>query len=89
MYAPLSVEQDKRVIGVKIGLAALEFEVILDPTGVNFDYLNRNFFYRPWLINMSSQQRTHTIVLSWPGSPFGSPLVNVRLTPTKTKNKQA
>ncbi len=89
VYAPLSVEQDKRVIGIRIGLAALEFDVILDPTGVNFDYLNRNFFYRPWLINMSSQRRMHTMVLSWPNSPLGSRIVNVRLMPTKAKSQQA
>jgi hypothetical protein len=87
--APLSVEQDKRVIGVRIGLAALEFDVILDPTGVNVDYLNRNFFYRPWLINMSSQKRTHTMVLSWPSNPLGSRIVNVGLVPTNARSEQA
>lgn len=85
VYAPLSVEQEKRVIGVRIGLAALEFDIILDPTGVNFDYLKRNFLYRPWFINLFSQQRTHTIVLSWPSHPVGSRIVNVRLLPTQTK----
>ena len=88
-YAPLSVEQDKRVIGVRIGLAALEFDVILDPAGVNFDYMNRHLFHRPWLINISSQQRTHTIVLSWPNSPLGSRIVNLRLTPMKNKSEKA
>jgi hypothetical protein len=88
-YSPLSVEQGKRVIGIRIRLAALEFDVVLDPTGVNFDYLNQNFFYRPWLINMSSQETMHTMVLSWPSNPVGSRIVNVGLMPTTAKSEQA
>ena len=87
MYGPLSVEQDKRVIGVRIGLAALEFDVILDPTGVNFDYLRRNFFYRPWFINLYSQKRKHTVVLTWPHHPAGTTFVDIRILPTQKRQR--
>jgi hypothetical protein len=83
--APLSVESDKRVVGIRIGLAALEFEVILDRTGLNLDHLKQNSFYRPWIVSISSQQRTHTLVLSWPSDPLGSETANVRLLPGKAK----
>ncbi len=84
-YAPLSVIESRRVIGIRMGFAAVEFDIILDPNGVNFDYLNRNFFRRPWLINLVSQHRRHTIVLSWPNNPVGSPVVNIQLRPTRRR----
>jgi hypothetical protein len=79
------VESDKRVVGIRIGLAALEFEVILDRTGLNLDHLKQNSFYRPWIVSISSQQRTHTLVVSWPSDPVGSETANVRLLPAKAK----
>jgi hypothetical protein len=71
-FGPLSVPESKKVIGIRIGFAALEVDVILDPTGVNFSYLNENFFHRPWVINLNNGQTTHMLFVTWPGSPIVS-----------------
>jgi hypothetical protein len=84
-FAPLSVIESRRVIGIRMGFAALEFDIILDPNGVNFDYLNRNLYFRPRFINLFSQHRRHTIVMSWPNNPVGSRDVDIRLRPTRRK----
>jgi hypothetical protein len=82
-FGPLSVPQSKKVIGIRIGFAAIEFDVLLDLTGVDFLYLNQNFFHRPWVINLNNGQTTHTMVLTWPGSPIGAHTVNYGITPTQ------
>lgn len=67
----LSVETSNKVIGIRIGIYAIEFEVIFDPTNVNFDYVRQHNFYRPWLLNLANGLRKHSVLLSWPGAAVG------------------
>jgi hypothetical protein len=57
-FGPLSVEESKRVVGVRIGFAAVEFDILIDPTGVNLPYLAQNFFTDPgsliWSVSKDS-----------------------------------
>ncbi|MGC2222701.1 MAG: hypothetical protein WA624_10220, partial [Methylocella sp.] len=78
-FAPLSVMELKQVIGIRFGFGAIEFDVVMDPRGVNFDYLRKVFFYRPWIINLSSQRRIHTMTLSWPDTPIGGRIVTYQI----------
>ena len=63
--APLSVNDDKRVIGIQFSIGPVTMDCILDQRGVNFPYLEENYFYRPSAININSMNKGTTIFMSW------------------------
>jgi len=71
-WAPLSVDNAAKVIGVRIGMYAAEFEVLLDPFNVNFDNVRKQAIFRPWNLVFNAGRRRHVIVLSWPDKPEGA-----------------
>lgn len=70
-WTPLFDDDAKRVIGIRLRMCAVEFEVFLDPLHVNFDAVRKEATFRPWNLIFSDGKRTHVVVLSWPDKPEG------------------
>jgi hypothetical protein len=69
--APLIAENEQRVVGAYLIVRGLEFAVIFDPTGGNFDtFANAGWLRRPTELVFVSGRRAHSIGLTWlPGTP--------------------
>jgi hypothetical protein len=82
-WTPLSVDDAKRVIGIRMGMCAVEFEVFLDPFNVNLDAVRKEANFRPWNLIFSDGNRRHIVVLSWPDKPEGDGRrINYTIRPT-------
>ena len=82
-WAPLSVERVARVIGVRMRMCAVEFEVFLDPVNVDFEEVLKEATFRPWNLIFTDGKRKHVIVLSWADKPEGhGRRIDYRVQPT-------
>jgi hypothetical protein len=82
-WAPLSADDAAKVIGIRIHMCAVEFEVFLDPANVKFDLVSNQAIFRPWNLVLSDGTRKHIVVLSWPDKPEGDKRrINYRIQPT-------
>lgn len=61
--APLSTASN--VIGIRIRWFYVEFEIIFDPAGVNFDVLRTEAEFRPRLLTLRCQSRKTHIVMTY------------------------
>lgn len=76
--ATLTSNVDARVIGIRVTLHGLEFEVILDPFHVNFDYVRKEGrLYRPWRLVFSFNDVDDLVVLAWPTAHGGTVHLNI------------
>jgi len=62
---PLGSEDKRRLTGIRIGMNAFEFEIILDPTGVNFAALATEAVYHPWRLSFRNRLRHDNLVITW------------------------
>jgi hypothetical protein len=69
--APLTESIDKRVVGVGLSLAGLEFLLLFDPVGVNVaNPAKDGWVHRPTELHVKLRARAHAIGLTWvPGTP--------------------
>jgi hypothetical protein len=68
--APLTVVEEKRVVGCRLIVAGIEFDLIFDPLGANMEDLSQGgWVHRPSELLFSNGDRTHSIALTWlPGT---------------------
>ncbi|XAZ22450.1 hypothetical protein LVY75_27115 [Sinorhizobium sp. B11] len=62
-FAPLLTAS--HVIGIRIRWFYIEFEIIFDPTGVNFDALGTEALYRPRMLTLKCQSRITYIIMTY------------------------
>lgn len=69
-FAPLTSHRDGRTVGCKLKLVGLEFTVVVDPFGVNFDSVGTQNTFRPTNLVFEHETMAHVLVLTWPsGTP--------------------
>ncbi len=65
-WGPLTTETGNRVTGLRFLVGPVEFELIVDPAGLNFDAIRQQSFYRPSAIDLTGTRRAADIFLSGP-----------------------
>jgi hypothetical protein len=73
-FAPLSVDNESRTIGIRVAFFSCEFEVILDSRNVDMTSLRRHAAFRPWCLLFQQSKRRHIVTMTWPDSPVSSAL---------------
>lgn len=68
-FAPLSVDNESRTIGIRVAFFSCEFEVILDSREVDLTLLRRGAAFRPWCLLFQQSKRRHIVTMTWPDSP--------------------
>jgi len=82
-WNPLTSNDASKVIGLRVRMHAVQFEVILDPSNVNFDVVHKENIFRPWNLVFGDGKRTHVVVMSWPDKPQGDRRrINYTMRPT-------
>jgi hypothetical protein len=67
---PITINRQKRLIGLQIEMVGLSFYFFMDSLGVDFKFERENKMYRPLALNFLGQNRSHHIQLSWPPDPI-------------------
>ena len=65
-WGPRTTETANRVTGLRFVVGPVEFELIVDPAGLNFDAIRQQSFYRPSAIDLTGKRRAADIFLSGP-----------------------
>jgi hypothetical protein len=65
-WGPRTTESANRVTGLRFVVGPVEFELIVDPAGLNFDAIRQQSFYRPSAIDLTGKRRAADIFLSGP-----------------------
>ncbi|HEY3779184.1 MAG TPA: SEC-C domain-containing protein [Rhizomicrobium sp.] len=69
-WQPQMKETKDWIAGLRFKLAGLEFELIIDPAGLDFEAIRQQYFYRPSSIDLIGQKRASNIFMSGPA--FGT-----------------
>lgn len=64
---PRATDKTDRISGLRFNLGPLEFELIVDPAGLDPEALRRQNYYRPSSIDLTGQKRGANIFMSGPG----------------------
>jgi len=73
--SPLANEEKNHVIGIRMGMLGFEFDVIMDPDGVDFDFLRQGAVFHPSRLAFKNRLREHIVVLTWPDTASESIIV--------------
>lgn len=73
--APLTVIGEKRIVGARVWLFGLEFDLLFDMKGIGPPV--GGYIHRPSTIEFKGGRRSHFVVLTWPRS---TPIQNIQLT---------
>jgi hypothetical protein len=65
---PLRNEEKMLLIGIRIGLHSFEFDIVMDPHGVNFPLLTQQMIFHPWQLLFKNRLREHMLMITWPDS---------------------
>jgi len=65
-FAPLSSDNNERMVGLRLGFMDMTLAILLDPNTVyNEAFVSANA-YRPSYVIFRNRRRTHTMALTWP-----------------------
>ncbi len=76
--APLTLLEEKKLVGVLVNLSGLELNLVFDPSGANYTQLAlEGWTHRPSELIFAIDQRSHTVALTW---EQGTPAKSIRMT---------
>jgi hypothetical protein len=68
-FAPLSSDNNERMVGLRVMFMGLTLAILFDPNTVYNETFVNTEAYRPSYLMFRNPKRTHTIALTWPGKP--------------------
>jgi hypothetical protein len=81
---PLTVKEEKRFIGFRVGIRNTEFDSLFDVQGLALPTEKDGLHYRPSELIFKSKLREHTIALNWPPSA-SKKIITISVLPKRGK----
>jgi hypothetical protein len=63
--SPLTAIEEKVLAGIRVNMAGITLDFILDKRGGNPVFFKEASFYKPWILDLNGKNRTARIVLTW------------------------